>query len=125
MPKTVLFLCTILSLAFGCSSTSSTGAGPADATDELYSKCGQPGDQGNSLGLGQFCNVITDCSNTTQAHLCSSLGNPDTHFCTFRCMAADAATPDGAAAFPTDCGSGATCSCDTSGQCGCVPNACL
>src|ERR1700689_2417542 len=79
----------------GCSSKSSGGGGTSGdgGTDDgmscakIDSACGQPCDKGNSLGVGQYCSGISDCSNTKQAHLCSSLGNSAgsaaTFFCTF------------------------------------------
>jgi hypothetical protein len=123
----------IVGTAVGCSSSSNKGAATADGGGgdecaEIDSQCGQPCDLGNSLGVGQFCNQITQCENTSQAHLCSSLGSLTTHFCTFRCSAADAGPPeggDGGLAFPTSCGEGATCTCDNSGNCGCTPTSCL
>jgi hypothetical protein len=119
-----------LAVVVACSSSSS-GAGASDAgavdssCDPIDSQCGQPCQAGNSLGVGQFCNNITDCSQTPNAHLCSSLGSLSTHFCTFRCMAPDAALPEGGGGFPTSCGTGASCTCDNSGNCGCTPNTCL
>jgi hypothetical protein len=48
------------------------------------------------------------------APLCSSLGNPMTHFCTKTC-------PMGS----TDqCGTGTTCTCQGA-SCGCTPTVCL
>ena len=117
-------------LAVGCSSSSggaAADAGGGDECAEIDSQCGQPCDLGNSLGVGQFCNHITECENTPLAHLCSSLGSLTTHFCTFRCSSPDAALggQDGGLPFPTDCGEGATCTCDNTGNCGCTPTVCL
>jgi hypothetical protein len=116
--------------AVGCNSTSSNASGGDDGGScaPIDSACGQPCDPGNSLGVGQFCNHIPDCTNTPQAHLCSSFGSASTHFCTFRCSLPDAATDDGGDGglpFPTDCGEGAICTCDNSGNCGCTPATCL
>ena len=111
-------------MAIGCSSSSSGGA----ACAKIDSQCGQPCNPGNALGVGQYCDHITDCSNTPMAHLCSSLGSLTTHFCTFRCSWPDAAVPDGGDGglpFPTDCGEGASCTCDNDGNCGCTPTVCL
>jgi hypothetical protein len=109
-----------------------SGSSDAGSTDEcapIESGCGQPCDKGNSLGVGQFCNNLTDCTQTQKAHLCSSLnnspGNLPTYFCTFRCMAADAEAPEGGPVYPTSCGDNATCSCDDAGNCGCTPNSCI
>jgi hypothetical protein len=129
-----------LLLAAGCSSSSSGGETTDSGTSQDScapidgSICGQPCQAGNSLGVGAFCNNITDCSQLPQAHLCASLGNPNAHFCTFRCsLPLEGGAEDGGDAgeeaglpFPTSCGSGATCTCDTGGaNCGCTPNACL
>jgi hypothetical protein len=79
----------------------------------LETTCGHPGDPGNALGVGKYCNAIADCSGLT-AGICAILGDPNAHFCTKTCMKGS-----------TDaCGSEATCACQGS-QCGCVPNACL
>jgi hypothetical protein len=76
-------------------------------------QCGHPGDQGNSLGVGKYCDQLTDCIGL-QAGLCATLGDPNAHFCTKTCTQGST----------TECGDNATCSCQ-GGQCGCVPNACL
>ena len=88
----------------------------ADASvDAFESDCGKPGDTGNELGIGKFCASLSDCNGTPSAPLCSSLGDPNTHFCTKTC-------PMGS----TDsCGTGAQCVCNSSNQCGCTPSACL
>jgi len=131
-----------LLMAAGCSSSSAGGATDAGTSQDTGivdscapiegSICGQPCQQGNSLGVGAFCNNITDCTQLPQAHLCSSLGNANAHFCTFRCaLPQEAGAEDGGDAgeagpgFPTDCGSGATCTCDNGGNCGCTPTMCL
>ena len=123
-----------------CSSSSTSGSkadasgsgddgGSADSCAPIESGCGQPCDRGNSLGVGLYCTGFTQCGQTPKAHLCSSLnnapGNLPTYFCTFRCMAADAAVPEGGGGFPTSCGEGAECTCDNSGNCGCTPTRCL
>ena len=80
----------------------------------FFSNCGQPGDPGNSIGVGKFCMAISDCNNNGKATLCARLGDPNNYFCTFMCDPAK----------PADCGDGATCSCQ-GGQCGCTPNHCF
>ena len=108
-------------LAAGCSSAS-TNEGTADSGGDdaqaeagpLNSFCGFPGDTGNSLGVGQFCETVYDCQQNSKATLCTQLGNPNTYFCTFRC------DPDAGAGV---CGENAICAC--SGQCGCVPTRCV
>jgi hypothetical protein len=118
-------------VAFGCSTSNSATSDDAGAGDEcakIDSQCGQPCDPGNEFGVGHYCNHITDCTSLPQAHLCSSLGSQTTHFCTFMCSPADAAAPeggDGSLPFPTSCGTGAACTCDNSGNCGCTPVSCL
>jgi hypothetical protein len=101
--------------AFACSS--SKPASMADASvDAFSSKCGNPGDLGNELGVGKFCLSLADCENTPMAGLCSSIGDPMTHFCTKTCSATGSAG---------QCGTLTTCTCNSSNQCGCTPNACL
>ena len=117
-------------IATACSSSSSDGAGDggaSDALDAIDSACGEPGDMGNSLGVGKFCNHLSDCSATPEAHLCSIIGDLPTHFCTKTCVGpADGGDDGGATVDAGDdgCGDGATCQCDSAG-CGCTPNMCL
>jgi len=86
------------------------------AIDAYFSKCGQPGDMGNEMGVGKFCpNGLSDCSSTANAPLCSAIGDPDTHFCTTTCQMGSTGT----------CGTGAECTCNASNQCGCTPTVCL
>jgi hypothetical protein len=116
------------SLAVGACSSSSTetgsngDAGKSDAAagDAAASKCGKPGDQGNALGVGKYCEVVSDCNATPEAHVCSVLGDQETHFCTKICVPPDAG--DGGSA--SNCGAGASCECD-SRNCGCTPVVCL
>jgi hypothetical protein len=113
-------------LAVGCSS-SSNKAGPADGGgggDEcapIDSACGQPCQEGNSLGIGKFCNTIDDCKGSQIPTLCATLGDPNEHFCTAMCAPPDASDDAG---FPQSCGENATCQCQ-GGQCGCFPNSCF
>ncbi|MCU1278067.1 MAG: hypothetical protein JWM53_1613 [bacterium] len=72
--------------------------------------CGQPGDAGNELGVGKYCSGFGDC--TGMANLCSTLGDPQLHFCTMVCQ------------MGGNCGTGATCQCQ-GGQCGCFPDSCM
>ena len=88
---------------------------PDAAADAFNSTCGMPGDLGNEIGIGKFCASLSDCSSTMSAKLCSSIGDPTTHFCTKTCTMGS-----------TDqCGTATMCVCNTSNQCGCTPNACL
>jgi hypothetical protein len=88
---------------------------------ELLSKCGRPGDTGNSVGVGTFCHSFTDCSGNSKAKLCTTIVNSitpspaDLYFCTMTC---DPSMPD------SQCGEGAYCLCGN-GACGCVPNRCF
>ena len=110
--RAALLLCLVV--AASCGGDDSSAQHDA-AVDAFTSKCGHPGDQGNALGIGKFCASLSDCSTTQQAPLCSSLGDPDTHFCTKTCQMGS-----------TDqCGTDTTCTCNSSNQCGCTPNACL
>ncbi len=132
----VLLVLSLGCASYACSSSSSSGAGSdasaggddAGACAPIESGCGQPCDKGNSLGVGLYCTGFTQCTQTPQAHLCSSLnntsGNLPTYFCTFRCQAPDAASPEGGG-FPTSCGENAECTCDNTGNCGCTPTKCL
>lgn len=98
----------------GTVTDSGTDAGP-------YSLCGHPGDQGNSIGVGKFCEQISDCD-TANGLLCSTINNPNnpnqpTYFCVLPC---DPCSP------PGYCGSGATCVCQNGdpNTCGCTPSTC-
>jgi hypothetical protein len=98
-----------------CSSNNSKPVDAASTVDSFYSQCGEPGDTGNSEGVGKFCTSGSDCPTT--APLCSIIGSKTTFFCTFICQAGSDA-----------CGSDATCTCQgsgSSGPCGCTPNSCL
>lgn len=89
-------------LASGGTSTDMAGGGSGLC-------CGQPGDKGNELGVGEYCTGFT-C--TGMANLCATLGDPKLHFCTMTCTAGG------------NCGTGATCQCQ-GGQCGCFPDSCM
>lgn len=114
----------IVSAAFACSTPSDGAkkdAGSSTDAGGTFSACGVPGQVGNEIGVGQYCELITDCSGQT---LCSSLVNdPDnepqrnTFVCVLPC---DPCTdPVGF------CGSGASCVCQEAlGGCGCFPTAC-
>lgn len=106
-------------VAYACGS-SSTAKKPDAKVDAFSSTCGQPGDLGNELGVGKFCNDLADCMSTPSARLCSIIGDPTTHVCTKTCAGSGSAGSG-------MCGTAASCTCDTSSppQCGCVPNSCL
>ncbi len=122
-----------LGLSFlGCSNgngTLSDAATPPDMSASstgdmtLYSVCGHPGDKGNSLGVGQFCNFsdpsAPSCPPT--ASLCSALGNsdpsnPPTYFCLKFCSG----SPDAG----SECGENASCV-KQGAYLTCVPDVCL
>ena len=96
---------------------------PASPDMQLLSRCGHPGDVGNSLGVGKFCtNQGPDCSGNGMANLCSALVNgqtpsaDDSYFCSFTCSSSDP---------PGTCGDNATCLCNASSQCACIPTSCI
>jgi len=99
----------------GGGTTGSGGNGGSMPDAGFKSDCGHPGDMGNALGVGMFCQSVADCVNNTQATLCTTLGSATNFFCTFACKAAGPAN---------QCGENATCECSTGG-CGCFPNSCL
>lgn len=104
----------VVVLASGACGGDDTGSAHHDAAvDAFFSTCGHPGDTGNEVGIGKFCEILSDCSGT--APLCSSIGDDTTHFCTRTCPMGN----------DTVCGTGAQCTCNSSNQCGCTPTVCL
>lgn len=97
------------------------GDGSCGATynpaDYLDSGCGHPGDLGNAQGVGKFCTTSADCSCTSGANICATLGGAGHNFCTTLCTPTDGGD--------SGCGDNATCACQGAGQCGCTPNVCL
>jgi hypothetical protein len=113
-----LMRCWLLAIIFAACGGDDGNVMPIDASVDMaqQSDCGNPGDVGNELGVGKYCpNGISDCSNTPMAPLCSSLGDPNTHFCTKTCQMGSTGT----------CGTGAECVCNGNNQCGCTPSSCL
>jgi hypothetical protein len=109
--KLLALLLGVLALGAGCGDSGSS------APDAFFSICGQPGDPGNEIGVGQYCEAIGDCITTQNAPLCSRAGDSTTFFCTNTCnVESDAG--------PSSCGTGATCTCGNGG-CGCTPDVCL
>ncbi len=108
-------LCAVVALAVACGGDSGSKIDAASHIDAFASTCGHPGDTGNELGIGGFCASLNDCTMST-APLCSSLGDPSTHFCTRTCQGSGS---------NAQCGTNTTCTCNSSNQCGCTPNACL
>jgi hypothetical protein len=118
----------LMVLLTGCGASSSTGDAGADLamvdfSGTMPTQCGQPGDTGNSLGVGKYCtNLGPDCpAGGANALLCSALFNgstpspTDTFFCSFACQMTSP---------PDFCGENATCLCDTRG-CACIPTYCI
>jgi hypothetical protein len=108
-------LVAILAIA-ACGSSSTSHPDAKSNVDAFFSACGQPGDVGNDKGIGKFCKVLSDCQGNMSATLCSILGDSTTHFCTTTCSSTGSAD---------QCGMNAMCTCNSSNQCGCTPNACL
>jgi hypothetical protein len=96
----------------GSSSGGSSGIADAGA-DTAPFQCGKPGDPGNSIGVGKYCDTLVDCLGNSGATLCATLGDPGAHFCTTTCTQGNNAA----------CGEKATCQCQGT-QCGCFPDAC-
>jgi hypothetical protein len=116
MIRAILVISSTLAFAAAVA-CSSSNSGKADAAvDAFSSTCGHPGDMGNDQGVGKFCQSQSDCSGTPNASLCSVIGDATTHFCTHICTSGGSAD---------QCGSDAMCTCNSSNQCGCTPNACL
>lgn len=127
--RRITLLAAGLALAAGaviaCSSSSSTPATDTDAGDDdsgapslpdaSKSICGHPGDKGNSLGVGKFCQQSSDCSDNTRATLCTTIADDTAFFCTFVCHAD---------AGDEQCGENAECQCQGGSGCGCFPKAC-
>jgi hypothetical protein len=77
--------------------------------------CAQPGDVGNSLGIGTFCTPGGgECYDFPGAGLCLADVGQDEWFC----------TRIGCKDDPSVCGENVTCYVDAAGS-ACVPNACL
>ena len=108
----------LASMAIGCGGDNNNGGGTTakDMTlvHDLASVCGHPGDTGNSLGVGQYCTKLTDCTANPKATLCTTLGSDNAYFCTMTCGGPD---------LGGECGESASCQC-AGGQCGCFPDRC-
>ena len=104
-----------LGVAMACSSSGDKKSPDAASTiDAFASTCGHPGDTGNELMIGKFCQSFGDCPQS--APLCSIIGDSTTHFCTRTCQGSGS---------NAQCGTNTTCTCNSSNQCGCTPNSCL
>jgi len=100
--------------ACGGGDSPSSPDGPAPDTEPFESDCGFPGDEGNELGIGLFCDSQAICAEAGLP-FCSTLGDPNTHFCTKTCTMGS-----------TDqCGTATECTCNANNQCGCTPSICL
>jgi hypothetical protein len=123
--RTLLMVVLLAGCGEGTSSTdAATDQGAMGDLTGTLTQCGQPGDTGNSLGVGQYCTIQgPDCPSGGGAHvlLCSALTNgstpspTDTFFCSFTC---EATSP------PDFCGENAACLCDSRG-CACIPTHCI
>jgi hypothetical protein len=108
--------------AFGCKNEG--GPPPVDMSmvtpDLSVSRhCGNPGDTGNNLGVGKYCQSQADCAGLT-ANFCPVQFNPNATFCTIIFCTPD---PDGGAT--AECGDqGARCRCQGT-NCACAPGRCL
>ena len=79
--------------------------------------CGKPGEKGNAIGVGKYCESLAECIDNPRAKLCATLGGDDRYrFCTFVC--------DPKADGGNICGDNASCQCDN-GQCACTPSFCI
>lgn len=96
-------------LAKGAASDLAGGSGTDGGNHALC--CNDPGNTGNSVGVGKYCNDSSMCGGG--APFCATIGDPTEHFCTTPCSMGS-----------TTCGDGASCQCQ-GGQCGCVPDACV
>ncbi len=113
-------------LVLACSSSSSSSSSSSGGTTDgggskdtgvdavSLSECGHPGDRGNELGVGKFCQTTADCASNTKATLCTTIADNVNFFCTASCRSTGAAD---------QCGTGASCACQN-GQCGCHPDSC-
>jgi hypothetical protein len=123
----------LLLFAAACGDDSNNSSGDGGSADlsaagngvdmALLSRCGHPGDVGNSLGVGKFCtNTGPDCTGNGMATSCSALFNgqtpsaTDAYFCSFQCTAASP---------PGFCGEHAQCLCNASNLCACIPTSCV
>ena len=114
MPIKVFVTTLLVAIAFAFACGGGSDKKPDAAIDALDSFCGHPGDTGNDIGVGKFCNTLSDCNGNKMATLCATLGNAQAHFCTKTCTMGS-----------TDqCGMMAMCICQ-GGSCGCTPNSCL
>ncbi len=90
-------------------------AAPRDLHSIPTSCCGIPGNPGNELGVGKFCQTAPDCAGQ-KANICAASFGANFTFCTMLC------TMNGGNA---QCGSGAVCQCGGNMQCACVPGECI
>ncbi len=102
------------------SGTPAVDSGSGGDAGAPTSVCGHPGDMGNSLGVGMYCNTAEDAGCPSTAPICSDIENAATpSMPTFFCVqVCNECSP------PGFCGSGASCVCQAPGECGCTPNSC-
>src|SRR5690349_7296099 len=91
-----LLFAALLPFALGCSGGSSvapadaaadTAGGPCVPDPTFMSDCGKPCDPGNSIGVGKFCKVTSDCHGNLGAYLCTTINDSRNFFCTLACRA--------------------------------------
>jgi hypothetical protein len=111
--RTIIILWSALLWACGGGESSAPDAAAPD-TQPFESDCGFPGDLGNELSIGKFCDDLADCADVGLP-FCSSLGDPNTHFCTKTCTMGST----------DECGTATECTCNANNQCGCTPTSCL
>ncbi len=98
----------------GGSSSTTGGAGGAGGDPTPDASCIQPGDHGNSKGVGEYCSPGGgQCSQFAEAGLCLADVGQDQWFCTR--IGCDETT---------DCGEGAGCHLEAGAGSACVPCAC-
>ena len=89
-----------------------------DMSQAASTCCGDPGDTGNTDGIGKYCTKQSDCAGK-RANICSNINDTPartTSFCTIACDPMKA----------NDCGDGASCTKDSgTGFYGCVPTKCV
>jgi hypothetical protein len=83
--------------------------------DALLGMCAAPGDPGNSVGVGRFCQSASDCAAFPNT-MCLGQVLKGADFCTLLCTSPQ----------DTSCRENAVCLCDPSavGNCACIPAKC-
>jgi hypothetical protein len=107
----------LVALLVGGCGAGAPSATPDAAAPDLFSPslCGRPGDVGNGIGVGRYCEAFSDCAGNGKATYCVRVVDPQRFFCSLPCEG------DGGAGA---CGDGASCQCSQLG-CGCTPDRCV